>query len=168
MSSQAGEPAHALLSASSSHRWLSCPPSARLSQNYEDRESDYAAEGTAAHLLCEYKLKIALGLEAEDPTPDLSHHDQEMEECADGYAAYVLELVEAANETCVNPIVLIEQRLDYSRYAEGGFGTGDCVIAHRTHSTSIMKAMFLYLRMLRPSISFHPFHSLPSRAACKA
>jgi hypothetical protein len=129
MSSQAGEPAHALLSASSSHRWLSCPPSARLSQNYEDRESDYAAEGTAAHLLCEYKLKIALGLEAEDPTPDLSHHDQEMEECADGYAAYVLELVEAANETCVNPIVLIEQRLDYSRYAEGGFGTGDCVIA---------------------------------------
>jgi hypothetical protein len=62
MSSQAGEPAHALLSASSSHRWLSCPPSARLSQNYEDRESDYAAEGTAAHLLCEYKLKIALGL----------------------------------------------------------------------------------------------------------
>ena len=74
------------------------------------------------------QAKDCTGLEAEDPTPDLSHHDQEMEEC-DGYAAYVLELVEAANETCVNPIVLIEQRLDYSRYAEGGFGTGDCVIA---------------------------------------
>jgi hypothetical protein len=129
MSRQAGEPAHALLSASSSHRWLSCPPSARLSQNYEDRESDYAAEGTAAHLLCEYKLKIALGLRAKDPTPDLTYYDQEMEECAVGYVAYILELIEKAKESCADPIVLIEQRLDYSRYAQDGFGTGDCVIA---------------------------------------
>ncbi len=129
MSRLAGERAHALLSASSSHRWLSCPPSARLSQNYEDRESDYAAEGTAAHLLCEYKLKIALGLRAKDPTPDLTYYDQEMEECADGYVAYILELIEKAKESCADPIVLIEQRLDYSGYAQGGFGTGDCVIA---------------------------------------
>jgi hypothetical protein len=129
MSSQAGEPAHALLSASSSHRWLSCPPSARLSQNYEDRESDYAAEGTAAHLLCEYKLKLHWGLEAKDPTPDLTYYDQEMEECADGYVAYILELIEKANETCADPIVLIEQRLDYSSMPKDGFGTGDCVIA---------------------------------------
>ncbi len=129
MSSQAGEPAHALLSASSSHRWLSCPPSARLSQNYEDRESDYAAEGTAAHLLCEYKLKIALGLRAVDPTPDLTYYDQEMEECADGYVAYILELIEKAKESCADPVILSEQRLDYSKYAQDGFGTGDCVIA---------------------------------------
>lgn len=55
--------AHALLSASSSHRWLNCPPSARLSENYEDKSSDFAAEGTDAHELCEYKLKKALGNE---------------------------------------------------------------------------------------------------------
>lgn len=48
---------HALLSASSAHRWIHCPPSARLSESYEDKGSDYAAEGTAAHSLCEYKLK---------------------------------------------------------------------------------------------------------------
>ncbi len=119
---------HALLSASSSHRWLSCPPSARLSENYEDRSSDYAAEGTAAHLLCEYKLKRALGLDTKDPRADLSYYNQEMEECADGYAAYILELVEAAKRTCSDPVVLIEQRLDYSRYAEGGFGTGDALV----------------------------------------
>ena len=59
---------HALLSASSSHRWLHCPPSARLSESYEDKGSDYAAEGTDAHTLCEYKLRKVLGLPAEDPT----------------------------------------------------------------------------------------------------
>ena len=52
---------HALLSASSSDRWIHCPPSARLSESYEDKGSDYAAEGTDAHSLCEYKLKAALG-----------------------------------------------------------------------------------------------------------
>ena len=119
---------HALLSASASPRWLKCPPSARLCQNYEDRGSDYAAEGTAAHILCEYKLRIALGMDAKDPTADLNYYNQEMEECADGYAAYISELVEAAKETCTDPVVLIEQRLDYSRYAEGGFGTGDCIV----------------------------------------
>ena len=48
---------HALLSASSSHRWLNCPPSARLCEKYEDTGSEYAQEGTDAHSLCEYKLK---------------------------------------------------------------------------------------------------------------
>ena len=59
---------HALLSASSSHRWLNCPPSARLGENYEDRGSDFAAEGTDAHSLCEYRLKQALGMDAESVT----------------------------------------------------------------------------------------------------
>mgnify|MGYP001089823395 CR=1 FL=1 len=57
---------HAVLSASSSERWLNCPPSARLCENYEDKGSDYAAEGTDAHTLCEYKLRKALGMEATD------------------------------------------------------------------------------------------------------
>lgn len=47
---------HSILSASSSDRWLHCPPSARLCETYEDKGSDYAAEGTDAHALCEYKL----------------------------------------------------------------------------------------------------------------
>jgi hypothetical protein len=51
-----------------------------------------------------------------------------MEECANGYAAFILELVEAAKEKCADPLVLIEQRLDFSKYVEGGFGTGDCLI----------------------------------------
>ena len=67
---------HALLSASSSDRWIHCPPSARLSESYEDKGSDYAAEGTDAHSLCEFKLKTALGMEADDPTDGLTYYDQ--------------------------------------------------------------------------------------------
>ena len=72
--------AHAILSASSSHRWLHCPPSARLCETYEDKGSDYAAQGTDAHTLCEYKLQKALGLEANDPTENLTWFDEEMED----------------------------------------------------------------------------------------
>ena len=119
---------HALLSASSAHRWLHCPPSARLSESYEDKGSDYAAEGTDAHSLCEYKLKKALGMQADDPTEHLTWFNQEMDDCASGYAAYVLELVEATKETCPDPVVLIEQRVDFSRWVEEGFGTADCIL----------------------------------------
>ncbi len=120
--------AHALLSASSSHRWLACPPSTRLCEKYEDKGSEYAAEGTDAHTLCEYKLRKALGQEVTDPTPDLTYYGSEMENCASEYAEYVVELYEEVKKICKDPVVLIEQRLDYSRFVESGFGTGDCVI----------------------------------------
>ena len=48
---------HALLSASSSKRWLACTPSARLEENFPNESSVYAQEGTAAHELGEYKLR---------------------------------------------------------------------------------------------------------------
>ena len=120
--------AHAILSASSSHRWLNCPPSARLCETYEDKGSDYAAEGTDAHSLCEYKLRKALGMGAVNPSEHLTWYSEEMEDCANGYAAYILELVEAAKETCSDPVVLIEQRVDFSRWVEQGFGTSDAII----------------------------------------
>jgi len=119
---------HAILSASSADRWLHCPPSARLCESYDDKGSNYAAEGTDAHALCEYKLRKALGMETTDPTENLSWYNSEMEECATGYAAYVLEQVEAAKQTCADPIVLIEQRVDFSRWVQDGFGTADCII----------------------------------------
>jgi len=99
---------HALLSASSSHRWLNCPPSARLGEQYEDKGSSYSAEGTEAHTLCEYKLKTALGIRTKDPTISLTYYSEEMEEYANGYAAYIMELVETAKQNCSDPVVLIE------------------------------------------------------------
>ena len=119
---------HAVLSASSSERWLNCPPSARLCEAYEDKGSDYAAEGTDAHTLCEYRLKQALGIPAEDPIENLSWYNEEMEECAAGYAAYVVELLETAKLTCSDPVIMIEQRVDFSRWVQDGFGTADCIL----------------------------------------
>ena len=54
------EPAHALLSASGSKRWLSCPPSARLEETYPDKETAAAREGTLAHAIGEFYLKYYL------------------------------------------------------------------------------------------------------------
>jgi len=119
---------HAVLSASSSERWLKCPPSARLCENYEDKGSNYAAEGTSAHSLCEARLKQALGIPTEDPVENLSWYNEEMEECAQGYASYVTELLAEAKKVCKDPLVMIEQRVDFSRWVKDGFGTADSIL----------------------------------------
>ena len=121
---------HSLLSASASHRWLNCPPSARLCEEYEDKPSEYAQEGTDCHELCAYKVEKALGHRVKDPTENLTYYNSEMEDCAEGYCSFVMEQVAEAKKRCADPLVLVEQRLDYSRYVgiEGSFGTGDCVI----------------------------------------
>ena len=73
---------HALLSASSSHRWLNCNPSARLEQEFADRETEAAAEGTAAHALAEHKLRKALKMRTKKP---ISEYDSdEMDAYTDG------------------------------------------------------------------------------------
>lgn len=119
---------HAILSASSSHRWLECPPSAKLCSEQPDTASEYAQEGTDAHALCEQKLKALLGMETTDPTENLTYYNEEMERCANEYAVYVSEQVEKTKSVCKGPVVLVEQRLDFSRWVPEGFGTGDCVI----------------------------------------
>ena len=119
---------HALLSASSSHRWINCPPSAKLCENCEDQGSEYAQQGTDAHSLCQYKVESALGMDTADPTESLSFFDEEMENCAEGYAQYVMEQRVKALQSCSDPVILVEQRLDFSKYVPEGFGTGDCVI----------------------------------------
>lgn len=121
-------PKHAYLSASASHRWLACPPSAKLCANILDQASEYAQQGTDCHELCAYLVEKALGREVIDPTENLTYYDTEMQNCAEEYRNYVLEQIEAAKEFCKDPQVMIEQRLDFSRWVENGFGTGDCVI----------------------------------------
>lgn len=119
---------HAYLSASASHRWLACPPSAKLCAQEEDRGSPYAQQGTDAHELCQYLVEKALGYKVRDPTEDLTYYDAEMQESAEGYRDFVMEQVEAARHLCSDPLVCVEQTLDFSKWVEHGFGTGDCVI----------------------------------------
>lgn len=117
---------HAILSASGSHRWLNCSPSARLELEFENTGSEAAKEGTAAHALCEHKLKKALKKRSKRPVSE--YDSDEMEECTDGYVQFVMEQYMEAKEACRDPIVLIEQHLDFSCYVPNGFGTGDCII----------------------------------------
>lgn len=117
---------HAILSASSAHRWLNCSPAPRLELEFEDQESTAAAQGTAAHNLCEHKLKRALNIRSKRPVSEFN--DDEMEEHSDDYVAYVLEQIEEVKKVCKDPLILIEERLDFSSYVPEGFGTGDAVI----------------------------------------
>ena len=117
---------HAILSASSSHRWLNCNPSARLEQEFEDRTSEAAEEGTAAHALAEHNLRKSLKMRSTRPVS--KYDSDEMEAYTDGYVEFVLEALEEAKQQCSDPLVMIEQRLDFSCYVPDGFGTGDCLI----------------------------------------
>lgn len=118
---------HALLSPSSSERWINCPPSAKENAG-DSTGSSYAQQGTDAHALCEYKVNTALGHKVRDPTPDLEYFDEEMAEYTDAYAEFIMEQVQAARESCPDPLVLVEQRLDFTRWVAESFGTADCVI----------------------------------------
>lgn len=116
--------AHAVLSASASKRWMSCPPSAMLCAEIPDVETDYAREGTLAHELAEWKVNKLLGTEAPKPEIDPQFYSSEMETCTDDYAAYIAEVIAKYED----PTVLVEQRLDLSDYVPDSFGTADCII----------------------------------------
>lgn len=120
--------AHSEKGPSSSSRWIHCTPSAKLCADMPEQSSSFAEEGTQAHELCEYLLKKELGIDMEDPREGLSYYNQEMEECCQGYRDYVMELYEEAKERCSDPVLLVEQRIQYERFVPGGFGTADCII----------------------------------------
>ena len=117
---------HATLSASSSHRWLKCPPSALLEREFPDTTSSAAEEGTAAHAMAEHKLNFHLHHKSVYQ-PSI-YDNEEMEGYTDDYVAFVIEQIQNAKESCSDPLVLLEERLDFTEYVPDGFGTGDCVI----------------------------------------
>lgn len=112
--------AHALLSASSAHRWLECPPSAVAAEAYEDQGSEFAAEGTLAHEVAEATASWRFDL-----TSDVlaKGAPQEMVEYAEGYADYIQEQIKGSA-----PSLLLEQRVDFSEWVPDGFGTCDCIL----------------------------------------
>lgn len=114
--------AHALLSPSAAHRWINCPPSACLEREFPSSSSEAAAEGTAAHALCEHKLRKFLKLRSKRPHSDFE--DDEMDRCSDAYVSFVQEQM----GYIPSPMMLVEQRLDLTRYVPEAFGTADCII----------------------------------------
>ena len=127
--------AHARLNASSSHRWMMCPPSVKLSENFADTPSQYAEEGTYLHELCEWKLHNFLGdkppdfiMNTYDALKDNEFYSDEAESVTDEYVNFCVETMQAVMAGCSDPLILVEHRLDYSEYVPEGFGTGDLII----------------------------------------
>ena len=110
--------AHALLSASSAHRWLACPPSAVAAAAYPNEETDYTREGTLAHEVAE---TIAHGVHPSILRED--GHPAEMVEYGTRYAEYISEQIRGDDY-----YILLEQRVDFSHWVPDGFGTCDCII----------------------------------------
>ena len=149
---------HAVLGASSAHRWLACTPSARLSEKFDNRfgrrESVFAAEGTKAHELAELKVRRELYIVDGMTTAiysrmseeqqaeyqginefrykalreDLGEIPADMEHATDSYCDIVIEKYLQAKDVDDSAQIYLEQRLDYSKWVPSGFGTGDCLI----------------------------------------
>lgn len=127
---------HSLLSPSAAHRWLACPPSARLHAKLNERlgetESSFAREGTQAHALAELKLRLAIGeinkfrFDAEKKL--LGEFPPYADKNTDVYVDTVLEKLYAAQKICPDARLFVEQRLDMSPWAPNCFGTSDAVI----------------------------------------
>lgn len=117
---------HAILSPSSAHRWLNCTRSARLELEFSDKETAAAAEGTAAHALCEHKVKKALKQRSSRPVSQFD--SDEMEELTDAYRDYVIEQLTQERQICPDAQMFIETRLDLTPYVPGSYGTCDCLI----------------------------------------
>ena len=119
--------AHAVLSASSSSRWLKCPPSAVAATMYPNTATDFTREGTLAHEVAERVARCAIdGIKYDWDRCEDWHSDDvtaEMIECAKAYADYIHELI-----TDDEAVVLLEQRLDLTPWVPAGFGTGDCIV----------------------------------------
>lgn len=131
-----GKRKHAVLSASAAHRWMACPPSPRLEEEFpEGGSSFYAKEGTLAHELAELELLKAIGWISNDKykkeykaIENSEYYSDEMDDEVDKYVSYVMEQFVEAKRRTPNPLIQIEERVDLRQYIPEGFGTNDSTI----------------------------------------
>ena len=123
---------HALLSASGAHRWLHCTGSPLLEKDFPDSTSVYAQEGTLAHYLCELKLMAYTGEITKRKLTSMKNKlmkselwQPEMDSTSEAYLDYIKDITMSYT---VKPVILIEKKVDFSRYVPEGFGTADCLI----------------------------------------
>ncbi|MTI56128.1 DUF2800 domain-containing protein [Geosporobacter ferrireducens] len=129
---------HALLGASKAHQWINCPPSARLQENIQEKPSQYAEQGTAAHELAEIKLKRNLlpcnSADRKKLDKQLEKfkvnglYDSEMENAIQEYVDHVGERLMEARARSEDAVLLLEEKLDFTEWVPEGFGTGDVVM----------------------------------------
>ena len=125
---------HALLSASSSHRWLNCPPSVRLAEQFEQSTSPYAEAGRVAHAIAELKARKyflepmstrSFNSQMKKLKAD-PNYDKGMDSATDEYLDHLKTL--SMSYGSIQPFVTLETKVDYSHYAPEGYGTADCIM----------------------------------------
>lgn len=124
--------AHALLSASSAHRWLNCTAAPHFEENFPDSTSVYAEEGTLAHAVCElYARKKFTVMTTRKFNLELKKlkakelFQDEMIKTAEAYVEYLTEKAMSYNSI---PHVAMEVKVDLTDYIPEGFGTCDCIM----------------------------------------
>lgn len=142
---------HSKLGASGAYRWLECPGSIALCEKAgEGPTSRYAAEGTAAHAVCEWALLNQKDPEAlmgwwvdgnevlyktQEEAEAGGHEfifevDDDMVEATRVYFKYVSEVYEAFEIMGEDPEMFVEKGFDLSFISPGMFGTNDsCVFS---------------------------------------
>ena len=84
------------------------------------------------HLISSFQflgnIEKTLGGDISDPTENLGYYDQEMQQCAEGYADFIMEEYGKIRQSCGDAEVMVEQKVDFSRWVKGGTGTADCII----------------------------------------
>ena len=123
---------HALLSASSAHRWLVCTAAPRFEENLPESTSEYAEEGRLAHAICELKvLKKFTLMTSRTYTTSLNKlkkdplYKDEMDKTSDLYIEHLTEQAMLYDHT---PTVTAEVQVDFEEYVPEGFGTCDCIM----------------------------------------
>jgi Protein of unknown function (DUF2800) len=119
------QPAHAKLGPSAAHRWLHCPGSVILEADLVDEGSEFAKEGTAAHALAEWCLR-----EGVDPTEMVGDTMEGVEVTADmaDHVADYVDYVRGTHAETADAVLLVEQRVEFTQWVPGGFGTSDAIV----------------------------------------
>ena len=124
---------HAKLSASSAHRWLNCPPSVKLAEQFPSTTSSYAEAGRIAHAIAELKARKfflePMGTREYNSRlkklQESTHYDKGMDHSTDAYLEFLKETAMAFEKP---PFVALENRVDFSDCVPEGFGTADCIM----------------------------------------
>lgn len=130
---------HALLSASGAGRWLNCTPSAKLEDEFGEKQySPYAKEGTLAHELSELYLNrdVLHTITEEQFDTRLENimaddmFNEEMLEVIPTYTDYCAAQFAESQTIDSSAMMQIEQKLDLTEYIPESFGTADCIIVN--------------------------------------
>lgn len=149
---------HSLLGPSSAKRWLTCTPSARMSESIPDTGymSPYAAEGTAAHAFAEIRVNWRLrALSDHDYRVRIAQAKEDFEREIENWTRFDWDSIDSYVDYCVGEVERLggnyltggdaiweaERAVDFSEFVPMGKGTADFTIVNA--KTGVIKAIDL-------------------------